>query len=98
MRRELSASILVLSLVSGVQAHDYWLQPETFFPAAEAKVAVRLLVGDDFITELERPFQKKPTLRFELVSKTKSLNLAATSQEGPNRWRKSPSPQRGRTG
>ncbi len=82
MRRELVGLLAVLGFASAAPAHDYWLEPETFFPKVNAPVAVRLLVGDDLLIELERPFQKKPTLRFDLVNKDKTIDLAAMAQEG----------------
>jgi uncharacterized GH25 family protein len=81
--QRLSAMALVwLLFVSEVPAHDYWLQPETHFPKPGVPVAVHLLVGDDFVSELERPFQKPPTLRFQLVSQDKAIDLAAAAQDG----------------
>ena len=63
-------------------AHDYWLGPETYFPAAGAKVTVRLHVGDHFKSEAERPFQKKPTVRFELIGAKGKQDLAAAGKDG----------------
>ena len=46
-------------------AHDFWLQPDNFMPAAGADVNVRLFVGDHFANEKERAFQKKRTVRIQ---------------------------------
>ena len=63
-------------------AHDYWIEPATFSPAAGKPVAVRVYVGDHFKSEGERPFQKKPTVRFRLVSAKETADLARTGREG----------------
>ncbi|MFQ5730961.1 MAG: DUF4198 domain-containing protein [Planctomycetaceae bacterium] len=67
--------------VSAANAHDYWLQPKRFDVAVNMRVPVRLFVGDQFAREIERKFQRKPTLRFELVSKTETIDLAKTAKE-----------------
>ncbi len=74
-------SVLLLSPLL-VRAHDYWLQADTFFPAVGAPVPVRLHVGEGLLSEKERPFQKKPTLAFRLLSARAPVNLAARAKEG----------------
>jgi len=54
---------------SPVFAHDYWLAPATYRPAVGDKFDVRLLVGDKFISEIERSLQKPRTVSFRLVDK-----------------------------
>ncbi len=81
-RHTIAAFLLLPALAAPAAAHDYWLQPATFFPRPGDKVAVRLLVGDRLEVEDERPFLKKPTLRFQLVSKKQTLDLAASTPEG----------------
>jgi uncharacterized GH25 family protein len=65
---------LLLAAVPAV-AHDYWLVPDTFFVKPGAAAALHLHVGDDFVSEKERPFQKKPTLRFDLVRGKETVDL-----------------------
>lgn len=50
-RGALAAGLLVLAALPGVAAlaHDFWLDPSTFRPAAGATVAVGLRVGEDFL-------------------------------------------------
>lgn len=42
-------------------AHEYWLEPETFFPAVNEKINLRLWVGEGLKHDEERPFQKEKT-------------------------------------
>jgi hypothetical protein len=81
-RRFSPAVFMLLFCAIPASAHDYWLQPDSFFPKLNEKIAVRLLVGDGFVSDLERPFQKKLTLRFQLVSRNKTVDLTAAAQEG----------------
>jgi uncharacterized GH25 family protein len=80
-RRTLAGTALLLLAATAAPAHDYWLEPETFFPAAGQRVAVRLHVGDHFTSEAERPFQKKPTVRFQLLAGKETQDLAAVGEE-----------------
>jgi len=63
-------------------AHDYWLQPDSFFPAIEKGVAVRLHVGDKFQSEAERPLQLKPTLKFQLLGVKDTQDLLLKADDG----------------
>jgi uncharacterized GH25 family protein len=78
----LLTSLVSLLPVKEVHGHDYWLQPATFFPAVKQPVAVRLLVGDGFISELERPFQTAVTRRFVLLSADGSRDLSRETRDG----------------
>jgi len=75
----LITALLVLALPA--LAHDYWLEPASFFPPVGESVNVHLHVGDHFKSEAERPFQKKPTVKFQLISAKETLDLAAAGQE-----------------
>jgi uncharacterized GH25 family protein len=74
--------LAALVVAAPAAAHDYWLEPDSFFPAAGKAVAVRLHVGDHFAGEEERPFQKKPTLRFQLIGNGETVDLAARGRDG----------------
>ena len=63
-------------------AHDYWLQPATFSPPLKQPVAFKLLVGDRLEVDLERGFEKKPTLRFQSLSATGTRDLLGSGVEG----------------
>ena len=67
---------------TSASAHDYWLLPATFAPDTGKPVGVRVFVGDHFASEVERPYQKKPTLRFQLVSKAGAVDLMKSAKEG----------------
>lgn len=46
MNRLLTASLLLLLSASSAYAHDFWIEPSSFTPAAGDVVAVRLRVGE----------------------------------------------------
>ena len=84
--RTVSSVVVLLLLVSGVLAHDYWLSPGSFFLPVGGATAVRMFVGDEFKREEERVLQKDQTSRFELVSpngKTEDLLSAGQSDQSP---------------
>lgn len=74
--KPLSAVTLVLILAAGASAHEYWLEPETFFPAPNQKTAVHLYVGDGLIKDREeRPWQLAQTPAFQLFSMSDMRDL-----------------------
>ncbi len=75
MKTTLPLALLCFAATSTAFAHDYWLEPARFALPANEPLTVRLFVGDEFESDLERPFQPKPTLRFQLVSKDKTRDL-----------------------
>jgi uncharacterized GH25 family protein len=75
------AVLLLLLPAAPARAHDYWLLPDTFFPSPGDTVAVRLHVGEDLVSEAERPFQKALTVRFELFAGKDTTDLATLSKE-----------------
>ncbi len=56
-------------------AHDYWLQPKKFMLSKGDTLVVHLYVGDRLKKEIERELQKDMTLKFEILTDTKSVNL-----------------------
>lgn len=76
------AGLLLLLVAGNAPAHDFWMQPETFFPALDRPVAVRLFVGDGFVVETERAFEKKPTTRLKHLNMEKTTDLLAQGREG----------------
>lgn len=54
----------VLLLSAAVYPHEYWLEPDTFFPAVRERVNLRLFLGEGLKKEEERPFQKDKTTSF----------------------------------
>jgi uncharacterized GH25 family protein len=81
MTRFLAGATALFLLATSALAHDYWLEPESFFVAAGEAVAVRLHVGEKLTSEEERPFQKKPTVKFQLLWADDALDLAALGRE-----------------
>jgi uncharacterized GH25 family protein len=77
MKRKLLATIIcALLLAVKVFAHEYWFEPETFFPAPGQNTVVHLYVGDGLVKDREeRPFQLAKTKTFQLFSASRTLNL-----------------------
>jgi len=82
MSARLAAGIVTLLLAAAPAfAHDYWLLPDSFFVKPGEVAALRLHVGDGFVSEKERPFQKKPTLRFDLLRGKETVDLTPLGVE-----------------
>lgn len=78
-------SLLVFAalLSANAFAHEYWLEPETFFPAPGQKTAVRLYVGDGLTKDREeRPFQLAKTQTFRLFSSSEVWDLKSSLSDG----------------
>jgi uncharacterized GH25 family protein len=78
MKSKILSTMICAVLLSGSAfAHEYWFEPETFFPALGQKTVVRLYVGDGLIKDREeRPFQLAKTTMFQLFSASaQTLNL-----------------------
>jgi uncharacterized GH25 family protein len=74
-------STFVLTILLSVNnfAHEYWFEPETFFPAAGEKTVVHLYVGDGLTKDREeRPFQLAKTERFQIFSMNQPLDLKSS--------------------
>lgn len=73
----LSTIICAMLLSANAFAHEYWFEPETFFPAPGQKTVVHLYVGDGLVKDREeRPFQVAKTTMFQLFSaSSQTLNL-----------------------
>lgn len=82
--RLLSTIICALLLSVNVCAHEYWFEPETFFPAQGQISVVHLYVGDGLIKDREeRPFQLAKTPMFQLFSASpQALNLRTSLSDG----------------
>ena len=64
------ALLLFATLAATAAAHDYWMEPRVVAPATPGAIAtatLRLLVGEPFRAEEERPWQPDKTPRFELL-------------------------------
>ena len=80
MRTLLLIAFLLLLEQRG-HAHDYWLDPETFTPAAGRLVPFRLLVGDDLQVETEKTFEKMKLVRFQALSVSGKRDLIGSGIE-----------------
>ncbi len=79
------AAALAASLAS---AHEFWIQPAAFRPAAGERVAIHLLVGDGFPGE-HRAFDSKKALRLEVLApeaQEKPLSIAGKDGDDPVGW------------
>lgn len=72
--------LLIFSL--SVNAHDYWFEPDNFFPNVNDSVILRMQLGTNLIIEEERPYQLKRTVSFKLFSARSSLDLSDKSADG----------------
>ncbi|MFP6673613.1 MAG: DUF4198 domain-containing protein [Pirellulaceae bacterium] len=79
-----TAAGMVILLATAVSAsgHDYWLQPQRFFLAKGESTAVKLFVGDHFVSETDRPVQSKKTVDFQLISRNEMTDLRVTKDNG----------------
>ena len=70
-------TLILLSLLSVTAfAHEYWFEPETFFPQPNEKTIVHLYVGDGLTKDREeRAFQLEKTPSFQLFSNSQTLDL-----------------------
>jgi uncharacterized GH25 family protein len=79
----LSAYLFALVFSANVFAHEYWLEPETFFLQPREKTAVHLYVGDGLVKDREeRPFQLAKTPLFKVFSAANTLDLRTQLADG----------------
>lgn len=79
----LFALFLAFLFAPNIFAHEYWFEPETFFPAPRQKTAVHLYVGDGLIKDREeRPFQFLMTPVFNLFSIEQNRDLKTSLADG----------------
>ena len=70
-------------LTASASAHDYWLLPDRLHVLARASVRLSLWVGDDFVPEEERAWQRARTTRFtRLSAQGRAVDLLAQPVEG----------------
>jgi uncharacterized GH25 family protein len=82
MKGPFASLLVVIALASGAAAHDFWIQPDTFFPPKDRPVPVRVFVGDGFVKESERAFEKPATPRLRLVGAEGETDLLPSGREG----------------
>ncbi len=83
MKSKLLPLLILALLFSGsAAAHEYWFEPQTFFPAPNERTPVHLYVGDGLTKDREeRVFQPAKTDLFQLFSATDALNLKPLIKE-----------------
>lgn len=67
---------------ASVWAHEYWLEPTSFFVKPGESVAVRMFVGEKLKAEEERPFQSSKTSVFRMYSAGGSFDLISAGRDG----------------
>lgn len=72
---------MILTMAFSSFAHEYWFEPDNFFPAVKEKTAVRLFLGEGLKKEEEMPFLLRKTDRFELFSLDRVFNLRNTTTD-----------------
>lgn len=84
MTKKITRFLLLLSLLPlRTFAHEYWLEPESFFLAPNEKTIVRLFVGDGLVKDREeRVYQAEKTPMFQAVSGSWKSDLKAGLTEG----------------
>lgn len=82
LHRTAACFFVILATPTCGIAHDYWLQPQRFSLDVGQSTPVRLFVGDHLADESERAFQKQKTVRFQLISSTKTQDLKRQAKEG----------------
>lgn len=86
MNKRIKFSAVAVLLFAALPAfsHDYWFVPEIFFAPERASIGVRLIVGDEFKIQEERPLQKEKTSRFQMFSAERTEDLLTAGTEGQN--------------
>lgn len=62
--RKFGTMFLLLTLSITAFAHEYWLEPDNFFPAVGQKIDLKMFVGEALKMEEERPYQAEKTVLF----------------------------------
>lgn len=73
---------LTVVLLILLQGHDYWFEARPYIVSPGDSVSLHLLVGDDLKPELERAFERKPTLSMVMDGKNGSMDLLPQMKEG----------------
>lgn len=77
MNKRSAIALLLLAAVVPAHAHDFWIEPATFTPAAGTPVSLRLKVGEQFEGEvvprrpgrIERFFARSATGEFDVTDR-----------------------------
>lgn len=80
----MSAAILSGSLIAprAASAHDYWMVPDPLVTPGPHQVDLSLFVGEGFVAEEKKPYQRGRTTRFVHVRGGAAADLMASAVEG----------------
>ncbi len=78
--------LLYLSVVLGIvwhatSAHEYWLEPDSYFLTPRESSPVRLFLGEGLKVEEEMPYRYSKTSIFRLFSSEGTFDLARTTAD-----------------
>lgn len=80
--KKLSLIFICLFFATSVFAHEYVLIAYQFLIKKGEMLELHLFVADGFNIQLERPFQKSITKKFELISENGKTDLLEISKDG----------------
>ena len=75
------ATILLAAFALNASAHEYWLEPDSFFPIPNQMTGVHLFVGEALKREEERVYQGAKTTSFQLFGPTGIFDLRPLADE-----------------
>lgn len=84
---KLSVSALALLAATAISAraaaHDHWLVPDPLVTARPTEVALHLYVGDDFVADEEKPFERGRIVAFrDHTGNGAAMDLASVAKDG----------------
>lgn len=74
--------LFLLIFIEPAMAHDCWLQPQNFWPAQGALLALQLFVGDRIAPDKELPLQRELTRNFGLFTGDERRDLLPETADG----------------
>ena len=85
MKRIGTFSFFLLSMAMSISAHEYWLEPESFFLEVGKPRPIRMYTGSGLKVEEERPFQASKTSLLKMFSSDGLFDLVgqARDEEAP---------------
>jgi len=82
MRLLLAPLVAALLLASPARAHDYWLEFQPLQPTVGADLSLSLWVGEDFVADAEKKFEKSRFSTLRHVTSAGTTNLLPTAIDG----------------
>ena len=76
-------ALLLLALPSVAAAHDFWIEPSTFRPAAKSSVEIRLRVGEHYLGD---PVPRRPAsqlVRFDAYTSSGIIRTSGAEGDEP---------------